>query len=179
MQEKLPTGVKIRRRVLGGIKTQMLGLRIIVSNMFLALVAGNVWASDKCEKVIATNRNMEICGQLGLDKVDRVLNEEYKLAITALSDKNKGDLLLAQRAWLKYRDEYCSFVYDAPDHGAEAAIDKIGCLADLTSFRISELVTLRAGRVIDGFYTAANSIYLANQEIGYEGAIKLLSGGRV
>jgi len=57
------------------------------------------------------------CLNIELKKQDQELNHVYKLAIAALPEKDASDrrkerhqLVLAQRAWLKYRDEHCTFV---------------------------------------------------------------------
>ena len=57
------------------------------------------------------------CLNIELKKQDQELNQVYKLAIATLPEKDETDnrkvrhqLVLAQRAWLNYRNEHCTFV---------------------------------------------------------------------
>ncbi|WP_347902729.1 lysozyme inhibitor LprI family protein [Pseudomonas purpurea] len=127
----------------------------LIAGMLAASVATGVVASSTCNPDSLTNPDIITCSQQTLDRLDRVLNEQYKALVGESSGPRKSDLLSVQRSWLAFRDPYCEAVYQSTFPGQEAPIDKIACLTQLTSARVNELVNLRSGFVGDGFYKVA------------------------
>jgi len=70
------------------------------------------------------------------------LNNAYKEVIASLSPERQEQLKSAQRAWLAYRQENCSFYAD-PDGGTMARVSANECFMSTTASRAKELETLR------------------------------------
>lgn len=124
----------------------------LIAGLFAVLIANSAVASSTCNPDSLTNPDIITCSQQALDRLDRMLNEQYKVLVGESSSPQKTDLLSVQRSWLTFRDQYCEDVYQSSFPGQEAPIDRIACLKQLTSARVNELVYLRSGFVGDGFY---------------------------
>ncbi len=70
-----------------------------------------------------------------LTRQDAILNTEYKILKNSLSEEQKNQLVKAQRAWLKYREDWCRF----DENGLQApggSINYTLCLLDITDVQI-------------------------------------------
>ena len=72
------------------------------------------------------------------EKQDARLNAAYKKLMVTLTEERKNSLREAQRAWMKFRDAYSSFLYD-PDGGSIARIDANHWLMESTAIQADQL----------------------------------------
>jgi len=135
-------------------------------------------ANNSCDKDDFSNPGMIICSQESLDKVDQVLNEQYKILTGMLSMEEAKILKSSQRDWITFKENYCTEVYNSVLPGLEAPIDRLSCLQQITSFRLSELLYLRTGVVADGFYKAVSEVSNQNQDRNYQDAIQFMAEQR-
>ncbi|MHC8397688.1 lysozyme inhibitor LprI family protein [Pseudomonas sp. LB3P93] len=134
-------------------------------------------AKEACNPDSFTNTDLIICGQQSLEKVDALLNEQYKKALASLSPADKKQLSDVQRKWVSFKEAYCEDIYQSVFPGAEAPIDKLACLAQTTTARLGELIYLQTGTPNDGFYKAASLMAGQDRESGLKASINLLGGG--
>jgi uncharacterized protein YecT (DUF1311 family) len=153
--------------------------RLAVALVGIALAAPvvSVRANETCNHGSITNPDLIICGQKSFEKVDTVLNEQYKKTLASLSPADKKQLTDVQRKWVSFKEAYCEDLYQAVLPGAEAPIEKLACLAQTTSARLGELIYLQTGVSNDGFYKAASLLAGQNRESGLKASINLLGGG--
>ena len=94
------------------------------------------------------------CAQADFQRADAALNAQYRSALATIKGwqssgaddaaANGGisygqSLLVAQRAWLAYRDAECRFQIYGNAGGHELPIYRFGCLAELTRQRTKQL----------------------------------------
>jgi uncharacterized protein YecT (DUF1311 family) len=153
--------------------------RSAVALMSVAFAASmvSVHAQETCNHDSFTNPDLITCGQQSYEKVDAVLNEQYKKTLTSLSLTDKKQLTDVQRSWVRFKEAYCEDLYQAVLPGAEAPIEKLACLAQTTSARLGELIYLQTGLPNDGFYKAASLMAGQDRENGLKTSINLLGGG--
>jgi uncharacterized protein YecT (DUF1311 family) len=148
-------------------------------------LTGIVWAAsmisakaqETCKPDSFTNPDLITCGQQSFEKVDAVLNEQYKKTLASLSPADKKQLIDVQRKWVRFKEVYCEDVYQAALPGAEAPIENLACLARATNARLGELIYLQTGLPNDGFYKAASLMAGQDRESGLKASINLLGGG--
>lgn len=100
-------------------------------------------------------------------KEDKNLNDAYK-SLQKLLNKNDGQQLkLAQRSWIKWRDDTCEDAEDnvGCNNGVCAGVEHDGCIVKLTRVRASELA-----RFIENPVTAARSKFTYAKK--YEGWLR-------
>jgi uncharacterized protein YecT (DUF1311 family) len=148
-----------------------------VASVFLARSMVSAYAQEACNHESFTNPDLIICGQQSLEKVDAVLNEQYKKAMVSLAPADKKQLTDVQRKWVRFKETYCEDIYQSALPGAEAPIEKLACLARATNARLGELIYLQTGLPNDGFYKAASLMAGQDRENGLKASINLLGGG--
>jgi uncharacterized protein YecT (DUF1311 family) len=129
----------------------------------MACLSGFVWvsfatANNDCNPNSPVTKEIFECAISSYKRVDKKLNEQYRMLVSDPKFSNKNLLLEGERAWIKYRDSHCNKVYDSVYHGDESGIEKVGCLISLTSSRLVELTYLEAGTAGDGFYSSLSTI---------------------
>ncbi len=134
-------------------------------------------AKETCNPDSFTNPDLITCGQQSFEKVDAVLNEQYKKTLASLSPADRKQLTDVQRRWVRFKEAYCEDLYQAVLPGAEAPIDKLTCLAQTTTARLGELIYLQTGMPNDGFYKAASLMAGQDRKSGLKASINLLGGG--
>ena len=134
-------------------------------------------AKESCNPDSFTNPDLITCGQQTFEKVDAVLNEQYKKALASLAPADKKQLADVQRKWVRFKESYCEDLYQSALPGAEAPIEKLACLVQTTNARLGELIYLQTGLPNDGFYKAASLIAGQDRESGLKASINLLGGG--
>lgn len=139
--------------------------------------AASLNAKETCNPDSFTNPDLIICGQQSFEKVDAVLNEQYKKTLASLSPADRKQLTDVQRRWVRFKEAYCEDLYQAVLPGAEAPIDKLTCLAQTTTARLGELIYLQTGMPNDGFYKAASLMAGQDRKSGLKASINLLGGG--
>lgn len=86
---------------------------------------------------------MHDCMGAEMEIQDARLNRAYRELLADLPPQRKRQLTTAQRTWLKYRDENCTFYAD-PDGGTAASLSAHACVLRETAERASELQDLKA-----------------------------------
>lgn len=105
--------------------------------------------SEDCEKLQSGSGMWSDCLAANRFKeADAKLNASYKKVMTILKDNNyskqKTMLITSQRTWLKYREEYCNFVYEwCSGSSAICASLYTNCGARLSISRANELDIMR------------------------------------
>ena len=153
--------------------------RLAVALVSAAFAASMILAhaQEACNHNSFTNPDLIPCGQQSLEKVDALLNEQYKKALVNFSPADKKQLIDVQRKWVRFKEAYCKDVYQAALPGAEAPIENLACLARATNARLGELIYLQTGLPNDGFYKAASLMAGQDRESGLKASINLLGGG--
>ncbi|OPK10921.1 lysozyme inhibitor LprI family protein [Pseudomonas sp. VI4.1] len=130
---------------------RLLGLMVFFPSFFWVSL---VVASNDCNPNSPVTKDVLECASSAYKRVDKKLNEQYRILVSGSKFPNKDLLLEGERAWIKYRDAHCNNVYKSIYPGEEAGIEKVGCLVSLASSRFAELVYLETGAVGDGFYSS-------------------------
>ncbi len=99
---------------------------------FLAIFFSNTSFSQ-------TQLEMNQAAAANFKKADVELNEVYKQLMTMLDKKEKQQLIIAEKAWLKFRDSHCKFEAQQYDGGSIQPLIYSTCLEDLTKKRIAEI----------------------------------------
>lgn len=81
------------------------------------------------------------CISAEIEMQDKHLNAAYAKALAGLSASRKASLRGAQRAWIAYRDAWCSVTYDA-DSGQQEHVDANQCVLDETIAQTMKLEDL-------------------------------------
>nr|WP_180207035.1 lysozyme inhibitor LprI family protein [Pseudomonas sp. SbOxS1]NYU07345.1 DUF1311 domain-containing protein [Pseudomonas sp. SbOxS1] len=112
------------------------------------------FADGDCDKESSITKDILQCADTAYKKIDKKLNEQYSALGANPKFIHRTLLLDGERAWIKYRDAHCENIYDSILPGEEAGIERILCLASLTSSRLVELLYLDTGINGDGFYSS-------------------------
>ncbi len=122
---------------------------MVKSLFILMFVSYPAFALD-CGNVYRTI-DLDECGRIELNKLDRELNQTYKYALNSFdkigkdasgpADKSKlkQSLIQAQRFWVKYRDADCGTTYTLWSDGTIRGQMYLGCMISKTQERIKEL----------------------------------------
>lgn len=102
-----------------------------------------------------TQLDMTLCAKKDWEAADAELNAAYKSAMAAMKQTDKDlpedlkgaaeTLRIAQRAWIPYRDSACDSYGFLARGGSMESMLVLGCRADLTRKRTSELTELVQG----------------------------------
>ncbi|MGN7744410.1 lysozyme inhibitor LprI family protein [Pseudomonas sp. 22526] len=149
--------------------------RAVVLFWCLMVLASSVMAGAKCDANTTVNADITRCSQDLFLKIDKVLNEQYKALSAELTPALKADLISSQKSWIRLRDEQCNEA-DEASSGQEGPIEKLSCLSQFTSFRVSEIIYLRTGIIGDGFYKAVSIVNKKTTSMDYVKAISYVSG---
>jgi uncharacterized protein YecT (DUF1311 family) len=133
-------------------------------------------ARETCNPDSFSNPDLIICGQQSFEKVDALLNEQYKKALVSLSPAEQLQLKDVQKKWVRFKEGFCEGVYQGTFPGAEAPIDRLGCLVQTSNARLGELVALQTGLPLDGFYKAASAMAGQDREKGLATSMERLGG---
>lgn len=86
-----------------------------------------------------TQTELNICSGVDYQRADKQLNQVYNQVRDQLSANRRQQLIVAQRAWISFRDADCKFARSAVEGGTMAPLIANTCLEDLTKKRTSEL----------------------------------------
>lgn len=148
----------------------------LVAGVSLAALLVSAHAQETCNPDSFSNPDLIICGQQTFEKVDAVLNEQYKKALVSLVPADKKQLTDVQKKWVRFKEAYCEDVYQSALPGAEAPIERLGCLVQTSNARLGELVALQTGLPLDGFYKAASAMAGQDREKGLAASMERLGG---
>jgi uncharacterized protein YecT (DUF1311 family) len=149
--------------------------RLVAGVSFAALLIP-AHAQEVCNPDSFSNPDLIICGQQTFEKVDAVLNEQYKKVLVSLAPADKNQLTDVQKKWVRFKESFCEDIYQSALPGAEAPIERLACLVQTTNARLGELVALQTGLPLDGFYKAASAIVGKDRERNLAAAIERLGG---
>ncbi|SEN53646.1 Uncharacterized conserved protein YecT, DUF1311 family [Pseudomonas sp. ok272] len=98
--------------------------------------------ADDCSNA-ADQRTMNECAAKDYKHADAQLNTLYKQINQRLNDNPEGkkSLLMAQRAWLGFRDAECGFAASGVKGGSVYPMIYSQCLAELTTKRVEAFKT--------------------------------------
>jgi len=82
--------------------------------------------------------NMLMCNADELKRHDALLNQNYKKAMSVLSQEKKTELKQVQREWMKYRDIKCGFEGSLTGGSMDRIIGS-ECVLNMTAVRAQEL----------------------------------------
>jgi len=86
-----------------------------------------------------TQAEMNVCAGIEFQNADKRLNQVYQQLTSKLSATRKQKLILAQKAWISFRDANCEFERSQFEGGTMAPAANAGCLAQLTKTRTKQL----------------------------------------
>lgn len=86
-----------------------------------------------------TTLEQSVCSSQEFDAADKKLNQLYQQLQPKLNSKQKQRLIVAQRSWLKFRDESCDYEAGVFEGGTLAAPTYGYCRARVTKERVKDL----------------------------------------
>lgn len=86
-----------------------------------------------------TQMEINVCTGIEYQNADKRLNQVYQQLLPKLSATRKQKLILAQRAWISFRDANCEFEQSQFEGGTMAPAAKAGCMTQLTKTRTTQL----------------------------------------
>lgn len=86
-----------------------------------------------------TQTELNICSGVDYQRADQKINQVYNQVRDQLSANRRQQLIVAQRAWISFRDANCKFARSTVEGGTMAALIANNCLEDLTKKRTLEL----------------------------------------
>ncbi|MEG4287321.1 lysozyme inhibitor LprI family protein [Microcoleus sp. C2C3] len=86
-----------------------------------------------------TTLEMNVCSSQEFQAADRKLNQVYQQLQAKISSRQKQRLTVAQRTWIKFRDESCDYAKGQFEGGTLAASTYGYCRARVTEERIKDL----------------------------------------
>ncbi len=116
---------------------------------FSIIVAAALFAAPAfADRDIDCNSNdlpqqmMNRCASMDFEASDRRLNEAYSRLMASLDAGSREKLKAAQRNWIQFRDNECTFETVDNEGGTLHPLVYAGCLKRLTDARIRELNTM-------------------------------------
>lgn len=101
-----------------------------------------------CETTTTSNIEYKACLARAADKADAALNDAYKALLGAVKNAGKemgqapdaqlGDLKIAQKQWIAYRDANCTFEDSLAFGGTATGGNYSSCLCALSYQRIND-----------------------------------------
>jgi len=91
---------------------------------------------DECMQKDSSTAGMVGCINAEVAVQDKILNENYKKAMSVLNDENKKILKDIQRKWVTYKEAKCAFY---PPQGTIHRLDAADCYLQMTKERAAEL----------------------------------------
>lgn len=86
-----------------------------------------------------TQMAMNICADRDYQATDRKLNDTYRALMAMLDDRQRQNLVAAERAWIGFRDAHCRSETQESEGGSIHPMMYSSCLTDMTKARIKEL----------------------------------------
>jgi uncharacterized protein YecT (DUF1311 family) len=106
-----------------------------------------------CERSTTSNPEYKACLARAADAADRKLNEAYKRLQSAIRagakemgqrpDEQLRALVRAQKAWIAYRDENCTFEDELAFGGTSIGGNYSACLCALSHERVEDFARIR------------------------------------
>ena len=83
--------------------------------------------------------DMTFCATQNFKAADTKLNQLYQQLLPIIKSKQKQRLTVAQRTWIKFRDETCDYSAEHFEGGSLSGAIYISCKARVTEERIKDL----------------------------------------
>ncbi|MFV3415693.1 lysozyme inhibitor LprI family protein [Pseudomonas nitroreducens] len=96
--------------------------------------------------------------------MDSELNDQYRKMQGDKSFAEKDLLAGVEKAWVKFKELSCNYIYESYSPGMEGEMERMSCLVELTSARVVELLYVYTGVRNDGLYTALSLIGGGSEE---------------
>jgi uncharacterized protein YecT (DUF1311 family) len=122
--------------------------KIVVISALIGSFVTLIQNSSATEKITAqkidcnkatTTVELKYCSQLSYQQADKALNQVYRKVISGISGEQKSLLVSGGQAWIKFRDDNCSFETYGSRDGTGYIIFYNGCLERLTKQRTKDL----------------------------------------
>jgi uncharacterized protein YecT (DUF1311 family) len=129
-------------RIIGGIVT-LSGL--LASTATFANTAPKISEMLSAQKLDCSNfdnlpqQSMNRCAELSYQDADKKLNKVYQQLTAKLEAPRRKKLVVAQQAWIKFRDTSCKFESSEVEGGSIEPLFFSSCLTRLTEQRIKDL----------------------------------------
>lgn len=94
---------------------------------------------DECMQKDSSTAGMVGCINAEFAVQDKILNENYKKVMGALTEENRKILKDVQRKWVAYKEAKCAFY---PRQGTIHRLDAADCYLQMTKERATELVDI-------------------------------------
>lgn len=94
---------------------------------------------DECMQKDSSTAGMIQCIDAEFAIQDKLLNQNYKKAMSVLNDENKKSLKDIQRKWVAYKEAKCTFY---PQQGSIHRLDAADCYLQMTKERATELADI-------------------------------------
>ncbi len=82
---------------------------------------------------------MNLCSGIDYKAADRSLNVAYQKLMPLLTTSDQKKLIVAQQAWIKFRDASCDFERNPYSGGSVAPLVYNNCLTYVTNQRTKDL----------------------------------------
>jgi len=106
----------------------------------------NLADPEKCRDSVdlggMKNSQWAICDKIEINILDLTLNSSYQNLRKKLDAKQKEALTKAQRSWLKYREEWCSFELVGPPKAGMGEALYTNCIVEITKKQIARIQEL-------------------------------------
>jgi uncharacterized protein YecT (DUF1311 family) len=115
-------------------------MKFILAAAYIGAIVTPAYADQNCGD-LTDQTAMNVCAQKAFEKSDGELNKLYKQIQTRLKDDADTTklLVIAQRAWIAFRDGECSFSSSMVAQGTVYPFVQNSCLDGLTQNRIKDL----------------------------------------
>lgn len=114
---------------------------------------------------------LRACSERSYRYVDDMVNNKYRTLLGKSDVNTKKLLVVTEKKWIAYRDRRCDIELNS---GAEAELDKLGCLIKLTKLRSDELEFLATGTGMFGFSSHLN-LEAKNHSLNRQAVIEKLA----
>ena len=106
-----------------------------------SLLAIGSWRAEATDCPDQTQIGLDQCADRAFQKADRALNEAYREILRRFGDEAhaKQLLVVAQKAWIAFRDAECAFAVSGSEGGSIYPMEYSLCLEDQTKKRTKEL----------------------------------------
>ena len=106
----------------------------------------NLSNPEKCRDSVdfgaMKNSQFAICDMLEINNLDVELNKHYQAVRKALDAEQKNAITKAQKSWLKFREEWCSFEKIGPPLGLMGDALYTSCFLDIKKKQVEYLKNL-------------------------------------
>jgi uncharacterized protein YecT (DUF1311 family) len=125
---------------------------LVVSALFWASVGNADAGYDTCMETADTSYDMSVCGGKWRERSEAALAKAWRAAMDAVGGKGSDagkDLLLEQRAWIKFKDQSCKFYYAKGFGSMHRSIFAPTCHNEIIEARTKQLNDIATGLTVE------------------------------